>query len=92
MIDIDGNIITNAEDLHDYLTIARLMPNYRSPASDLGYCLCGTVWNIEAMAKQNFVRGTCPDCGEKATAIEASAAPTSGDRTAQPNEQTVLKQ
>lgn len=70
MIDIDGNIITNQEDLLDYLFIKRHLDGYRAPAGDLGYCLCGTVWNIDAMAEQRLPRGTCPDCGEEAAAIE----------------------
>lgn len=40
------------------------------PVADIGYCLCGTVWNIEALADLNYPCGCCPDCGEEAAAIE----------------------
>lgn len=40
------------------------------PVADLGYCVCGTVWSIEAMAAQNFAPCTCPECGEIAIAVE----------------------
>ena len=74
MIDLDGNILTSREDLLDYLAAKRLMPGYKPPFADLGYCLCGTVWIIEAMAELNFPHGACPDCGEEADAIERSLA------------------
>lgn len=45
-------------------------PGYRPPVADLGYCACGTVWNIAAMAEQGFQRGMCPECGEPAVEIE----------------------
>jgi hypothetical protein len=54
-------------------------PDYTPPAADLGYCTCGTVWNIEAMAQQKFVRGTCPDCGEHAVEIETARRPKLDD-------------
>lgn len=46
--------------------------DYQPPAADLGYCTCGTVWNIEAMAAEGFTKGKCPDCGAPAVEIEKS--------------------
>jgi len=83
-LNIEGNIITNALDLHDYLEAKRLMPCYRPPASDLGYCLCGTVWNIEEMAKLRFTHGACPDCGEMATAVERGVMVQATSETDEP--------
>jgi hypothetical protein len=56
----------SADDIRADLIARRAAPDYKPPHADLGYCACGTVWNIEAMAAQNFVKGTCPDCGEQA--------------------------
>lgn len=64
------------EELIERLRQIKAMPDYRHPASDLGYCTCGTVWNIEAFAERNYKRGMCPDCGEDAAAVErASPSP-----------------
>ena len=41
----------------------------KTPAADLGYCDCGTCWNIDAMLAEGFAPG-CPDCGEPARVIE----------------------
>lgn len=82
MIDIDGEILTDAEELREHLALKRTAPDYRAPASDLGYCLCGTVWNIAAIASMNFPRGTCPDCGKDATAIESATVVQFKDKDA----------
>lgn len=34
------------------------------PANDLGYCDCGTVWNMVMLGKQ------CPDCGDDPAHVE----------------------
>ena len=60
----------DADDLRAELEKIQKLPDYRQPHADLGYCTCGTVWNIEAMAEQNYKRGMCPDCGENAVVIE----------------------
>lgn len=59
-----------ADSIRAEIDARKMAPDYTRPVSDLGYCVCGTVWNIEAMAAQKFVRGTCPDCGEIAIGIE----------------------
>lgn len=38
-------------------------PGYVPPAADLGYCKCGTVWNMDAMQQARRPRSECPDCG-----------------------------
>ena len=59
-------------DIFEDLKQRKAEPGYQPPHADLGYCTCGTVWNIEAMAAENFAKGTCPDCGEPAAEIEKS--------------------
>jgi len=36
----------------------------RKPAADLGYCKCGTAWNMPALGAK------CPDCRKKPIYIE----------------------
>lgn len=36
----------------------------KKPAADLGYCKCGTVWNMPALGAK------CPDCRKKPIHIE----------------------
>lgn len=63
----------SADSIRAEIARKKSSPDYGPPAADLGYCTCGTVWNIEAMAAEKFVRGTCPDCGEDAVEIEPAA-------------------
>lgn len=60
----------DAEGLRKELERIQQMPDYQQPHADLGYCTCGTVWNIEALADQNYKRGMCPECGKDAAVIE----------------------
>ncbi len=60
----------DAEGIRKELEKIQKMPDYRRPYADLGYCTCGTVWNVEAVTNQNYKRGMCPDCGEDAAVIE----------------------
>ncbi len=53
-----------------YMHERRSAPDYRHPHADLGYCQCGTVWNIDAMEQCGFQKGKCPDCGEDPIEIE----------------------
>lgn len=73
MIEIDNIIFASTRDLQVHLDERHHSRGYRYPADDLGYCLCGTVFNIEEMARLNFKRGMCPDCGEEDIAIEHAA-------------------
>lgn len=44
------------------------------PASDLGYCDCGNVWNIEYFNREtSYVNDTCPDCGAAPVYVEKAA-------------------
>jgi hypothetical protein len=52
------------------MELRRRSPDYEPPCDDLGYCKCGTVWRIDVIAEQGFPRGTCPECGELAAAVE----------------------
>jgi len=70
--ELNGHIIKTEKDLISHLEEKIASPGYRPPASDLGYCLCGTVWNLDAIEAMGFLYGTCPDCGEDAVAIERS--------------------
>jgi hypothetical protein len=69
----DASLLT----IEDAITRARIG---QRPASDLGYCLCGTIWNIAALAASGYPRGKCPDCGADPVHIE-KAHPTSTPRT-----------
>ena len=56
--------------LLDDLHARKREPNYRAPESDLGYCHCGTVWNLDAIAAMGFESNACPDCGSPPLEIE----------------------
>lgn len=70
--ELQDALAASADDILTDLAARRAAPDYTPPHADLGYCACGTVWNIEAMAAEKFVKGKCPDCGEPAVEIEKS--------------------
>lgn len=73
MIEIDGIYFASVPDLQEHLDDRRNDGDYIAPVADLGYCVCGCVFNIEEMARLNFKRGMCPDCGEENIAIDRAA-------------------
>jgi hypothetical protein len=73
MIEIDDIWFETVPDIQAHLDERRNSLGHRFPFADLGYCLCGTVFNIKAMADLNYKRGMCPDCGEEDIAIERAA-------------------
>lgn len=57
---------------------ARAEAGIDRPASDLAYCTCGCVWNVEALKADGWAPDTCPDCGEPPVFVEK------GDGSARP--------
>ena len=60
-------LLTKSHRLNPLLTSAgakRRASAGIKPAADLGYCDCGTVWNMVELGK------TCPDCGDDPAHIE----------------------
>ena len=57
-------------DAIEHMKRRRAEADYRPPHADLGYCRCGTVWNMGMMEQAKMPRDECPDCYRTYDAIK----------------------